>query len=225
MGLTRENKSEIKEIIKETVISVLDSYLDTLTEKIMLRIKERMEEEFKRLNFKLKDSDLTAMKQYSENLESRLRETEAKLDQFEQESKKTNVIVFGIPESDNADLKKNLTSMCQENAVNIDAQSIKSCYRLGKRIQNKTRPIIIKFTDEFHRDIFYSSRKLFLESKVFVKEDLTRKRIELFKYATEKFPKSVWTIDGNVKVRTEKGIITVKDREQLNGIVDGLLGK
>lgn len=57
-----------------------------------------------------------------------------------------------------------------------------------------------------------------------MKEDLTRKRIELFKYATEKFPKSVWTIDGNVKIRTEKGIITVKNREQLNDIVDGFIG-
>lgn len=219
MGLTRGNIEELKGIVKETVVAVLDCYLDTITEKIMLKIKDRMEEEFKRLNFRLQNDEFPSTDRNLEELKSRLHKTESNLEHLQQESRRNNVIVFGIPESDNSDLKKKLIAMCQDKMVNIDARFIKSCYRLGKGVKNKTRPIIVKFLDESYRSEFYSSRKLFVGSKVFVKEDLTRKRIDIFKYAIAKFPKNVWTVDGIIKVRTEKGVISVNDKQDVDSLV------
>lgn len=92
-------------------------------------------------------------------------------------------------------------------------------FLLGRKSRNGIRPILVKFMDEYQRDEFYSARKLFLKQKIFVSEDLTRKRIELFKYAKEKFHRNVWTVDGNIKVRTDKGIITIRDKHDVDCIV------
>lgn len=186
MGLTRENKAEIKEIVRVTVAEVMNSYIEKITEKVMEMFEER-------------NGGSNA------NIIQQLKEYEDKVDQLQQEMKSRNLIINGIPETQNEIVNEKIISICHSLNIDLDEGHISKCYRFGKKIENKQRPILIKFHYEKHRDNILSKRKLFYSSKIGIKEDLTKKRYNIFKDAVRQFGfKNVWSSNGRIKIKSNE---------------------
>ena len=138
-----------------------------------------------------------------ENVEDLVRETISKdvsLNPDEQkliDAKRCNLIYFNLPESDIEDIGekmkhdyRKLRSLYRDNFAT--PENIDSCYRVGKKNEDKTRPLVVKFKSADTRNkILSNSRDLFLtenrnRTPVFVSIDRTPKqRAEHKKLVTE----------------------------------------
>lgn len=197
MGLTRENKAEIKELIKQTLIEVLDGYLEKLVDKVLTKVKDGIRVEL-------------------ENMKTALAETQDEVDYLKQLHKKKNLIIYGINETPNEEVKEKVIKLCTDKHVNIPMAAIKHCYRIGNKTNNKIRPIVIKFANENYRKNFMSNRKTLSKTGIRIKEDLTRKRLQLFKCCGEKLGfQSVWTYNGNIRVKIGENIHPIKNEKDI----------
>lgn len=197
MGLTRENKAEIKELIKQTLIEVLDGYLEKLVDKVLTKVKDGIRVEL-------------------ENMKTALAETQDEVDYLKQLHKKKNLIIYGINETPNEEVKEKVIKLCTDKHVNIPMTAIKHCYRIGNKTNNKIRPIVIKFANENYRKNFMSNRKTLSKTGIRIKEDLTRKRLQLFKCCGEKLGfQSVWTYNGNIRVKIGENIHPIKNEKDI----------
>uniref|UniRef100_A0A6G5A9P1 Uncharacterized protein n=1 Tax=Rhipicephalus microplus TaxID=6941 RepID=A0A6G5A9P1_RHIMP len=76
---------------------------------------------------------------------------ELKLDELENRSRRSNLIVYGIPEDEKEDeesLEQVINNTVAKGVLKIEPVSIERIHRLGKRSANKTRPIIFKLLDD-----------------------------------------------------------------------------
>lgn len=203
MGLTRENKAEIKEIVKQTVSEVLELYLDGIMDKIISKVKSSFQEDFNQIK-------------------KTLQETQEKLDKLQQENKKSNLIVFGLNETTQENIREKLIDTCEDANVSSVVNSIRMCHRLGKTNNKNPRPILLKFKNEDCRSEFLLMRKYYARSKIYFKEDLTKRRLDLLKYASVKFGfRNVWSTGGIVKIKIGGEIFSVKSKDDCDGLNPG----
>ena len=85
--------------------------------------------------------------------------------------------------------------------VAVDEFEIGDCFRIGKFIQGKPRPILLKFARLDIKRNIYKIKKILKGSGIVIREDLTTKRVKAIKLLMEKMNGTdgmVWTIDGNI---------------------------
>ncbi|KAL3269560.1 hypothetical protein HHI36_008625 [Cryptolaemus montrouzieri] len=163
MRFTRENRAEVRDIVRDVVMEILDAYLDRIAEKVMEKIKTNIEENMKQ------DEDS-------------LKKLENKMDLLEQSNKSRNLIIFGFLESQGETVEKKIISMCSDENINMNNEGIFSSYRVG-RVRNGNRDglILVKFSSEKQRECLMLHKKRFVNTKVTVGEDITKKRNDIFK--------------------------------------------
>lgn len=90
------------------------------------------------------------------NLFGRLQESvaamERKLDELDNRSRRSNLIIYGIPENDKGnekDLDVEINKKIISNVLKLEPIAIERIHRLGKPATNKMRPVILKLLD-FH---------------------------------------------------------------------------
>lgn len=153
-----------------------------------------------------------------DQIKKTLHETQEKLDKLQQENKKSNLIVFGLNETPEKNIREKLIDTCKDVDVTSVVNSIRICHRLGKTNNENPRPILLKFKNEDFRNEFLAMRKYYAKSKIYVKEDLTKKRLNLLKYAGGKFGfKNVWSTRGIVKIKIGDGIFSVQTEDDCDG--------
>ena len=82
-------------------------------------------------------------------------------------------------------------------------------HRLGKkRTDGKSRPIIARiWSSNLQNDIYFSKKKL-KDKSISITENLTQRRLEKLKKAEEQYgKKQVWTKEGRIYSKDDKGII------------------
>ena len=106
--------------------------------------------------------------EYFAALDGRLSSVEADIEQLEQYSIKTNLLLFGIPESETGEnTTGKLLSIVNETTgvtppiVNAD---VVTSHRLRRRMpgpdaQTRTRPVIVKFAKTHVRDVVIRARR------------------------------------------------------------------
>lgn len=106
--------------------------------------------------------------------------------------------------------------------VAVDESEIEDCFRIGKFIQGKTRPILVKFARLDIKRNIYKIKKMLKGSGIVIREDLTANRVKIIKLLLEKMNGTdgmVWTIDGNIFAKVGENIRkihSVEDVEKLN---------
>ena len=70
---------------------------------------------------------------------------ELKQDDLEQYSKRDNIIINGIPETENEVTNETVINLAKDLGVQITSQDISTSHRLGKPRNDKIRPIVAKF--------------------------------------------------------------------------------
>ena len=131
------------------------------------------------------------------------------LDDQEQNARSQNVRIFGVEMSDGEDTRKIVMDLLNKKMkCGIKDSEIKKCFRVpAKNPSDKPAAILVQFISETSRTAVLVNRKQNPVAGVSVKEDLTKRRLELLHSAVSKYTlKNAWTLRGNVYVRDNKGI-------------------
>ena len=190
--------------------------------KVLTEIKTNMEKlvidvEFTKgqVNFLVKENKgLKSKVKYLEEqvkaskkeLEQRLDEVEAKHDDLEQYTRKFNLVIDGIPKREEEDNIENVIKLGKLLEINLSSGDIDIAHRMKTKSKDKPRPIIARFSNYNAKSKLYKAklnlRNVDLQDlgaeKIFLNENLTTWRAELFKEARKvkkKYKNSkTWTV-------------------------------
>ena len=120
--------------------------------------------------------------------ERKVNELQYKMDEIEREGKKKNVIMFNLEESKKDDARERYRedeARCKEiftDILEIHQINIQKVIRLGKMVQDRTRPVLVKLGNEDERMKILKNANKIRHSKKFVKvyiaRDMTEKERE-----------------------------------------------
>lgn len=155
----------------ELLLSRLDQKLNEqtkhITTAVTASVMEAMDERFKTIleeNAQLKDKIFTL---------------EKKLNTMEKEKRKFNLVFFGIEEAgkSEAELVDHIKETVIESGTNLNSNEISSVYRIGKKDNNKNRPVVVSFTSVWKKH-YVLKNKRGLPPGVYVKEDFSKEVLE-----------------------------------------------
>ena len=128
------------------------------------------------------------------------------LDEREQYSRRNNLRIFGIQERKNGDedTDKLEIEVAAKMGVSLEPCHIDRSHRVGK-ISENPRPIIVKFVSYAERREVFAAKKQLKGTRITVREDLTKTRLDLLKRAVSHYSRNaVWTSDGVILVNVDK---------------------
>ena len=112
------------------------------------------------------------------------------IDDQNQYSRKTNLIIGGLKVGDKAsdkDIRRLILNEIRELDLDIDPREVDRAHRTGKTYTDRKgvrhTNVIVRFTSWYARNCFYEARK---DSRLYVKADLTARRQDLLKWALNK---------------------------------------
>ena len=151
----------------------------------------------------------------NQNLQKIMDKLTNQIDNMEQHNRNECLVLHGIPEKEKELPHESVNLFVQ--TVNehlglnteINADMIRRAHRLGKkRTDGKSRPIIARiWSSNLRNDIYFSKKKL-KDKSISITENLTQLRLEKLKKAEEQYgKKQVWTKEGRIYSKDDKGII------------------
>ncbi|CAH2106983.1 unnamed protein product [Euphydryas editha] len=126
------------------------------------------------------DEKLAALLEENKSLKQEVAIMKQKLNYLEDEKKKTNLIFFGINETEkNNQLIENVTKIIEkETKIPIQPFEINKAFRLGSKGTN-ARPILVSFTSTWKRNqIFKNKKNCTSGSGIHIKEDFSKETLE-----------------------------------------------
>ena len=138
------------------------------------------------------------------------------VDHNEQHSRSECLLLHGVPESRNRTTPENskilfAAEVSKNCGVAITEKSLKRAHRCGPpRSDGKPRPIIARFWDANVRNTVYAKKKMLKGKKLFISENLTKRRMMLLNDSNEKYGKNnVWTKEGRIYARDGDQVINI----------------
>lgn len=203
-----------EEIVVKVVEKLLNSsqFMDRIVEVICKSVAKQFDAKIKILEDKVDrlSREVVTLKEeaYTAN------------DILEQYSRKNSLRIFGVPHVKGEDTDKLIVQLCKDKLdVSIAKTDIDCSHRLPAK-DGFCPPLIVKFCRRSIRDMVFRNKKGLKGSKIVIREDLTRRRMQLFNKAkTLHGPKNVWTSDGAILVKTGnvvKKIVFERDLQNLD---------
>lgn len=172
---------------KEELIEIFSSVMPSLKESVA-KLQETVKE-FQR--------ELDSKDERINKLEILVNEG---LDEREQYSRRNNIRIFGIKESEDENTDQIVLKVASQLQVPLSVQQIDRSHRVGRK-GTKPRPIIVKLVSYKQRQALFMAKKGLKGTKPFICEDLTITRRVLLKKAVETYSsEKVWTSDGTILV-------------------------
>lgn len=228
MGLS---KTDLITLVRETVQELLISgeFIETPVKKL----GDKIDSIEKNVNSKLnvmevkinQGNDLLAvnynkLKEDSNANKKKIMDLENVVDKIQQNEKSRNLCIYGLGDVGEGNIIDNVLNMFN-NSIRADVRDadIAACYRVGG-VGNKSRPVIVKFVNINKRNSVLALRRNLKGTNMGVTEDLTKRRLQLYKMAQAVFQrKSVFTRNGNIHVKigeTRHKIFSEDDIRKLN---------
>lgn len=187
------------------------SFMEKLTQVIDSNINNLIENKLKSYEDKI-----TRLEQELASVKSQMNDSVDKLEQY---SRLNNLRIFGIEEKPGENTDQVIVNICKDKlGVDISLKDIDCSHRLpAKEPQHK--PIIVKFISRNIKTLIYNNKKKLKNTKIVIREDLTRRRAQLLKEAASRCGvNNVWTRNGNIKIKINSkinGINTKMDLDRL----------
>lgn len=145
----------------------LNQQTKLITESVTKNVMEAMDERIK-----------TVMEENSE-LKSKISKLEQKLNTMEKEKRKHNLVFFGIEENEKseAELVDLIKETVIETGMHLDCQEISNVFRIGKKNDNKNRPILVSLTSTWKKHLILKNKAL-LPPGIYIKEDYPKEVLE-----------------------------------------------
>lgn len=150
-------------------------------------------------------------------LEKKLDEANETIDRLEQYGRRNNIRFYGVPESKNENTIETIINICNEKLqTNITKNMIDCCHRLGKP-DSGTKPIIVRFVNRYTKENLFKNKSKLKGTHIVLREDLTRRNIQLMKAARNKFG-TVWSNNGIIFTKVGSKIFKLNTFSDLNSI-------
>ncbi|CAN7995671.1 unnamed protein product [Ixodes hexagonus] len=226
-----EKKLNLQSAKHDTVIQKLDKQEKTIEtiENTTEMLSKQYDDLIKKVDSLARvTNELKKRTREIENLgmerDTRIKDLEWAVEKAEQYSRRKNIEIHGIAQSD----REELTTVLSNLATKLDlpdpqSDKIESMHRLKAR-EGKIPPIIVRFRDRSERDSWVSKRTALKANRNFINENLTRLQRWLFwnakECARQKGYKYVWMSNGRVLVRQRDGsaVIRIDDESDLDKI-------
>lgn len=201
MVQTKQFTKDVEEVIKDTLMK--PDFIKSLAEQIAKIVREEFVNKVNSLEKKLKETQVEMLHQNEGKikiLETKISSLEEKLDNCEQKEKENNIRIHGIPERDRENLVLEIIKTINANMnIQITDADIVTCYRIGKKIDDKPRVVLVRF-NSFNIKLNIMKNKKNLKGKpINVSEDLIKIRYNKLKQCrNDHGPYFVWTRNGEI---------------------------
>jgi len=202
--------------------SCADRIVDAIDKKLSARMDSQAADVFElnrkvdRLEKMNKDlsTENNALKDLIKSLSVKVETVEQSMDDLEQHSRNSNLLVHGIPLSSDLsepDLCTRVLGILNNNlGTNLDETDINVIHRLSRPVAQSASaqppPVVIQFMKKKTGSELISKRKNLKGKKIVITEQLTSKKAQLLKkvngYVSSGKLQSAWTRDGRVLART-----------------------
>nr|CAI5849905.1 unnamed protein product [Callosobruchus analis] len=177
-----------------------DNFIRAIAQKVTECVIKTIETRFDQLEQKVHDNSTRIIDVTKDILELKADNDYLlkKCDHLDQEGRRSNLRIFKLPEQEQENTTAEVTQFLKSKlGVDIVHGDIISCTRIGKRSHNKTRSILVQFSNASMKQCVYNKKKFLKGSGVVVKEDLTERRLQLMEAAIEKVTfRAVWSFMG-----------------------------
>ncbi|KAI5713981.1 hypothetical protein M8J76_009009 [Diaphorina citri] len=188
-GFNESPQSSSSEPLTIQMLMNNGSLLQALSDQIAQKLNTLMEKRVEQL-----ERDVQYLQKENVDLKNKMIE-------LEQYGRRNSIRIFGMQESKDEDTVAAVVQLVNSRLnIQVTNRDVDACHRLGKvKTNGKPRSIICKFTSRLIRDKVYFNKKQLKGTKINIKEDLCKEKMDLFKRVTDKFSyKKVWTLRGNV---------------------------
>lgn len=214
MVLTRTDLEDIKRIIGDEVRSAVKEQLE--------KIDKKYGDIIKNLQLEINNQATQIKKLQDENqLLSKA------VDNHDQLLRKHNLRIFGLATDHNENISCKVLDLFNKTMQlrNISQADIVRCHRVQPRDKttNKIPAVLVEFVDANVRSSVFKNVKYCKNSSISIREDLTKRRINIVTAAVKKFsPKSVWTKNGYIYVKCAGVIHRIDEMKDLDAIATDL---
>lgn len=117
-------------------------------------------------------------------------------------SRRKFLLIHGVPEPKSEDTSVSAVKTLTEHIdIVVSHENISRSFRLGQPLEDKPRPLLVKFRDISTRDKIWKAKSSLKGSGITLSEFLTRARRDLFMAARQRLGISkCWTRDGHIFV-------------------------
>lgn len=221
MPITRKGSSgssKISEMSIENKIDQLITKIDTNSAQIISKVESNASL-IKTINDKLENltAKVITVEQECTKNSSKICTISADLDSLEQYTRRCNLRIYGIRESQ-AENTDNLVLDLVKNKLNVQLtlNDIDRSHRVGKPQINRNRAIIVKFCSYRDKQLIFSNKKMLKGSGIIIREDMTHIRQNIVTEAIKMFGiAKIWTRDGKIFCDKEGTVHVVTKMEQL----------
>lgn len=112
-------------------------------------------------------------------LKNKISELELKIKWAETEKRKSNLVFYGIEEKIQleAELVDFIKEMIGDMGVHMDSQEISKVYRIGRKMENKNRPVIATITTQWKKHLILKNKPN-LPQGINIKEDYPKEILD-----------------------------------------------
>ena len=145
-------------------------------------------------------------KNVSAKLEKEVKSLNYELDDQQQYSRRTCLLIHGVQEEDKENVEAKVLDVVNKDVqANLEVKDVSRTHRLGKkRNDGKPRPIIVRFLSYRQRKQVFDKKRALKGKKIVITENLTKSRYSLLQSCKEHFGKEhVWSYDGRICVKID----------------------
>nr|CAH7737413.1 unnamed protein product [Callosobruchus chinensis] len=210
---TRKNQADFESTLMDALKkkSIAESISKMILETITSSLKEK---------FNYYDSKITELEKKVSCLKSKLNDTvniqdnvdhkkvEQKVDNIQQHIRNNNLRIMSVPEAAGENLTEKVYDIfTNKMKVEVNKSEIIAAYRVGRKLDDKPRQILVTFQDNAIKMLTYNRKRLLKGSNIVIKEDLTVLRLNMMNAASEKYGyRNVWSTNGAIFAKTGNGV-------------------
>ncbi|CAH1106055.1 unnamed protein product [Psylliodes chrysocephalus] len=221
---TRNRKTSIKgeeelhnlHTIVKTLVTTLctsDEFISTLIKTITESLNDKFKKDFQ----SLKDENKQLVKKL-QNQDQSIKNLINRQEIWDRSIRNRNLIFYGIKENEGERCTDVLMDFFMNKMkLKLENSCIESCFRLERKVGNKDRPVMVKFSVKFCKDLVFKNKKLLKQTKIVIREDLSQEQQNIIKETLKKVGSrgKVWTMSGNIflKLNDNEQIIKINELE------------
>ncbi|CAH2083584.1 unnamed protein product [Euphydryas editha] len=155
----------------ELLLQKLDEKLIKQTDEITQAVTKNVTE--------IIDDKLNTIIEENKFLKNKVSELEMKIKFLEREKRKNNLVFFGVEEMGKSEfeLVDYLKDTIEETGIQIYSSEISNVYRIGKKSENKNRPVVVSLTTQWKKHLILKNKSN-LPANIYVKEDYSKETLE-----------------------------------------------
>ncbi|XP_068620641.1 uncharacterized protein [Battus philenor] len=151
------------------------------------------------------DKKLKNLTEENEALKTKVATLEQKLNWIEKDKRKNNLVFYGIDEMGRTEneLVNYIKEIIIKTGTHMDSQEISNIYRIGQKVKNKNRPVVVTITTTWKKHIILKNKSKF-PAGLYVNKDFPKEVLETRKQ-----------LQGQVKEERQKGNIAYINYDKL----------